>query len=68
MADILAGQGVIVVDPHGDLASSIVDAIPRNRVHDVCYFNVADAEYPVGFNPLAGIPLARRALAASGIV
>jgi TraM recognition site of TraD and TraG len=68
MADILAGQGVIFLDPHGDTAEAIIDAMPRHRVHDVCYFNVADAEYPVGFNPLAGITPARRALAASGIV
>jgi len=68
MSDILAGHGVIFLDPHGDTADAIIDAMPRNRIHDTCYFNVADVDYPVGFNPLAGVPPGRRALAASGVV
>ena len=68
MHDIMVGEGIAVIDPHGDLAEAIVDAIPPERTHDVCYFNVADAEYPVGFNPLARVPRKRHALAAAGIV
>jgi len=68
MADIMAGEGVAVIDPHGDLAEAIIDAIPPERTNQVCYLNVADTDYPVGFNPLAGVPADRRALAASGIV
>jgi hypothetical protein len=68
MGDVHRGHGLAVIDPHGDLADAIVDAMPRSRVHDVCYLNVADADYPVGFNPLAGVPSARHALAAAGIV
>ena len=54
--------------PHGDPAEAIADCIPPERTHQVCYLNVADLERPVGFNPLAGVPAERRALAASGIV
>ena len=68
MADIEAGEGVAVIDPHGDLAEAIIDAIPPERTHQVCYLNVADTEYPVGFNPLARVPAERRALAAAGVV
>lgn len=68
MADIMAGEGVAVIDPHGDLAEAIVDAIPPERTNEVCYLNVADTEHPVGFNPLARVPEDRRALAAAGIV
>ncbi len=68
MADIEAGEGVAVIDPHGDLAEAIIDAIPPARTNQVCYLNVADTEYPVGFNPLANVPADRRALAAAGIV
>ena len=57
-----------VIDPHGDLAEAIIDALPPERTHEVCYLNVADTEFPVGFNPLAGIPPERHALAAAGIV
>lgn len=68
MHDIYAGEGVAVIDPHGDLAEAIIDALPPERTHEVCYLNVADTEFPVGFNPLAGITPERQALAASGIV
>jgi hypothetical protein len=68
MSDILAGEGVAVIDPHGDLALDILDAIPRSRINDVCYLDVADMERPVGFNPASRIAPERRALAAAGIV
>ncbi|WP_164933903.1 type IV secretory system conjugative DNA transfer family protein [Bradyrhizobium guangzhouense] len=68
MHDIWSGQGVAVLDPHGDLAEAILDALPASRTNDVCYLNVADSEFPVGFNPLAGTPPERHALAAAGIV
>jgi hypothetical protein len=68
MHDIYAGEGVAVIDPHGDLAEAIIDALPPERTHEVCYLNVADTHYPVGFNPLAGVPPERQALAAAGIV
>src|SRR5712692_10587548 len=68
MGDIYAGEGVAVIDPHGDLALDILDAIPRTRINDVCYLDVTDTENPVGFNPATKIAPERRALAASGIV
>jgi hypothetical protein len=68
MSDIVAGQGVAVIDPHGDLATDILDAIPSSRINDVCYLDAGETEYPVGFNPATKIAPERRALAASGIV
>jgi hypothetical protein len=68
MADMYAGEGVAIIDPHGDLAEDILDAIPRFRINDVCYLDAGETEYPVGFNPAAEIAPERRALAASGMV
>jgi hypothetical protein len=68
MADILSGQGIALIDPHGDLATDILDAIPRSRINDVCYLDAAETEYPVGFNPATEIAPKRQALAAAGIV
>jgi hypothetical protein len=68
MGDIHSGEGTTIIDPHGDLAEAVADCIPSERTNHVCYLNVADLKYPVGFNPLAGVPTERRALAASGIV
>ena len=53
MADIFAGEGAVVIDPHGDLATDILDAIPRSRINDVCYLDASEMEYPVAFNPAA---------------
>jgi DNA helicase HerA-like ATPase len=68
MSDIVAGHGVTVIDPHGDLALDVLDAIPRSRINDVCYLDATDPERPVGFNPATMIVPERRALAAAGIV
>jgi hypothetical protein len=68
MGDIYAGEGVAVIDPHGDLAEDILDAIPNWRINDVCYLDAGETDYPVGFNPATKIAPERRALAASGIV
>jgi hypothetical protein len=46
----------------------VADCVPRHRTHETCYLDVTDTEWPIGFNPLAGVAPARRALAASGIV
>jgi type IV secretory pathway TraG/TraD family ATPase VirD4 len=68
LQDIHAGQGVGVIDPHGDLAHDLLDCMPRRRVEDVAYFNPADTEFPVGFNLLESVPAERRHLVASGVV
>jgi hypothetical protein len=68
VSDIVTGEGVAVIDPHGDLAEDILNAIPRSRINDVCYLDAGETEYPVGFNPATKIAPARRALAASGLV
>src|ERR1700730_15033927 len=67
MHDIVAGEGVAVIDPHGDLAEAVADCTPPDPPHSVCYLDAADSERPVGFNPLASVPPERHALAASGI-
>jgi len=66
LQDIEAGRGVAFLDPHGDDARSLLDQIPGHRIDDVVYFDPADAEFPIGFNPLAA--KYDRHLAASGIV
>jgi type IV secretory pathway TraG/TraD family ATPase VirD4 len=50
--DILAGRGVGIIDPHGDLAEKILQYIPEERIKDVVYFNPDDIEYPTGLNLL----------------
>lgn len=52
LSDIFHGEGFAVVDPHGDYATDIMKFIPKNRVKDVIYFNPADTDFPIGFNPM----------------
>jgi type IV secretory pathway TraG/TraD family ATPase VirD4 len=52
LQDIEAGRGVGVIDPHGDLALTILDMIPPHRTNDVIYFDPADCEFPIGLNPI----------------
>ena len=66
--DIRSGKGVMVVDPHGDLAEKIIDYIPANRVNDVIYFNPADIEYPIAFNVVEQVEPHLRHLVASGLI
>lgn len=68
IADIKAGHGVGVVDPHGDLADKLLDYIPSYRVNDVIYFNPADVDWPIGFNVLETIDPAHKHLVASGLM
>ncbi|MFO1459477.1 MAG: type IV secretion system DNA-binding domain-containing protein [Verrucomicrobiota bacterium] len=49
---IEAGEGVGLIDPHGDLAQDILDHIPRHRIEDVVYLDPADEEFPIGLNVL----------------
>lgn len=50
--DIRNGKGVGVVDPHGDMAETLLRYIPPERVKDVIYFNPDDLAYPIGLNLL----------------
>ncbi len=52
ISDIYYNKGFAVIDPHGDYAQHVMKFIPKNRVDDVVYFNPADTNRPIGFNPL----------------
>ncbi len=68
VSDIRQGKGIALIDPHGDLAEGILDFIPKERIEDVIYFNPADMEYPVAFNPLEKVHPDRHHLVASGLI
>jgi len=50
--DIQNGKGVAVLDPHGDLAETILGYIPPERINDVIYLNPDDLTHPIGMNLL----------------
>jgi len=54
--DIKSGKGLAVIDPHGDLAETILHHIPKDRIGDVIYMNPDDLAYPIGVNLLELTP------------
>lgn len=60
--------GLALLDPHGDLAASLVEALPPHRHDDLIYCDAASPSSPYGFNPLAGVLPAARSVAASGVL
>src|SRR3989344_5330573 len=65
--DILSGNGVGVVDPHGEFAEKMLEFVPKERIKDVVYFNPADIANPIAFNPIEKIDEDHRHLVASGL-
>jgi hypothetical protein len=53
LQDIQNGDGIGVLDPHGDLIEQILGRIPEKRLPDVVLLDPSDEEYPVGFNILS---------------
>jgi CxxC-x17-CxxC domain-containing protein len=66
--DISNGEGVAVVDPHGELVEGVLEKIPKERMNDVVYFNPADSEFHVGFNILENPDPRYKHLVASGLM
>lgn len=52
ISDIYSPYGFAVIDPHGDYAQNVMRRIPAERAHDVIYFNPADVDFPMAFNPM----------------
>lgn len=52
MQDIRGGQGLAVIDPHGDLVEDILQMIPPERSEDVILFDPSDTSRPLALNML----------------
>ena len=66
--DLAAGEGIALLDPHGDLAQAALEHVPRRRTNDLVYIDPADLERPIGFNPLARVPHDLKPIVADGVV
>jgi hypothetical protein len=54
--DMQNGKGVAIIDPHGDMAETLLRHVPPERVKDVVYFNPDDLQFPIGLNLLEMTP------------
>ena len=50
LQDIFAGDGVCVMDPHGDLTEDLLLRIPKERADDVILLDPADIDHPFALN------------------
>lgn len=50
--DILAGNGVCYIDPHGQDLQTVLENVPPERADDVILFEPGDVDRPIGLNML----------------
>ncbi|MDP3041677.1 MAG: type IV secretion system DNA-binding domain-containing protein [Candidatus Omnitrophota bacterium] len=66
--DIENGEGMALLDPHGDLIEKALKAIPESRIKDLIYFNPQDKEQTLYFNPLEVLNRSESHLVVSSLV
>jgi hypothetical protein len=68
-SDVVAGKGIAVIDPHGDLADKVIDFVPSHRTNDVVILDPSDTAHPFAFNMLEDVEDPnKRNLMASGLL
>src|SRR5207245_7164563 len=65
VSDLRAGNGLALIDPHGDLADQVLACVPKSRREDLIAFDPSTSRGLVPFNPLAVSDASRRHLAAA---
>lgn len=68
ISDVLRGDGVCYIDPHGQDIDELLSYIPEHRIKDVVYFDPSDINHPIGFNMLELKDKSQRDLVADGVV
>lgn len=66
--DIINGNGMAFIDPHGDAAERLIEMVPENRIKDIVYFNPADTDYPFAFNVMESVDIDKRHLVTAGLM
>lgn len=62
--DARHGMGICLIDPHGDVATSLHEELARDHL----YWDVGDASCSLGYNPLKRVAEHYRPLVASGLI
>lgn len=66
--DLHAGNGLCLIDIHGDLVQKVVTHIPPSRQHDLIYLDATDPNLTFGYNVLRNVSVEKRPLVASNIL
>jgi energy-coupling factor transporter ATP-binding protein EcfA2 len=46
------GEGLLLADPHGDLADEVLRLVPTDRADDVVLIDLSDTDHALGLNPI----------------
>lgn len=65
--DISSGNGLALLDPHGDLAETVLSRIPENRIRDVILFDPESSEDTARWNVLSARSEAERRVLSSDL-
>jgi len=68
LQDLYAGNGVSLIDPHGDLSRSLLEHFPSFRARDLVLIDPADDDRVVTFNVVASVDPERIAFRAASVV
>ncbi len=66
--DIINGEGMAFIDPHGSAAETLLEYVPEHRVNDVVYFAPFDMANPIAFNVMEDVGEDKRHLVVSGLM
>ena len=66
--DLEAGRGFALLEPHGDLAEGTCQRVPKRRKNDIIYFDPADENNKITFNPLMVPKGSDKTLVADGVL
>ncbi len=66
--DIMNGEGMAFIDPHGKTADLLLEYVPKERIRDVIYIAPFDVEHPISFNVLESVDRDKRHLVSSGLM
>ncbi len=66
--DIENGEGIAIIDPHGEFAEKMLDFVPEERVKDVVYFAPHDIDWPIAFNVMENVDSTQRHLVSAGLL
>ncbi|MCC7537458.1 MAG: type IV secretion system DNA-binding domain-containing protein [Deltaproteobacteria bacterium] len=68
VADLHAGRGFALLDPHGDLVDRVLSLVPRRRKNDVILFNPSVPAHALPMNLLERVEPRSRPRVASGVL
>ncbi len=66
--DIINGDGMALLDPHGSSAEKALKYVPEERINDVIYFSPDDVNFPIAFNLIEDVHIDKRSKVANGIL